>query len=316
MTNLELLNENSMQILKTLGISAVFTDAEGHIQGTYNNYQSKINEVPDGTDVHDYMSGMFVNKSDTLRQWMSDCIRASQKGKTPHYFKSVNYTKEPAYDSEIGTPAEFYLWTVKALPVIGIDHKNGTEVLQGFTFMFQKEVNALEANIVDSMTHLLNHGGFEKTAEELLRDGSEKYINVICDLNGFKLINDNYGHGAGDNALKSFAKELGRYFNVPGVTVGRVGGDEFSVLMPYTPENLQLANEFNDKEFTFIDNGREIPYSTCAGVATSNRYEPYAELRERADSRLLKNKEIRHEEHPEELRHSVKKEDKLNVTLG
>lgn len=57
-----------------------------------------------------------------------------------------------------------------------------------------------------------------------------RFSVIMIDLNGFKQVNDKYGHLAGDDLLRQFAMELQMYTR-SGDMVGRWGGDEFVVLL-------------------------------------------------------------------------------------
>ena len=53
----------------------------------------------------------------------------------------------------------------------------------------------------------------------------------MLDFDDFKLVNDMYGHAAGDGALQKLAESMKQYFSKY-VIPGRNGGDEFSIFMP------------------------------------------------------------------------------------
>ena len=60
---------------------------------------------------------------------------------------------------------------------------------------------------------------------------SRKLAVVHLDLDGFKFVNDNWGHGAGDQLLQSLALRLTRGVREVD-TIARIGGDEFLILVP------------------------------------------------------------------------------------
>lgn len=92
----------------------------------------------------------------------------------------------------------------------------------------------------DAVTQLSNRHRFDQSLEEQIlycRRHNEGFALLYLDLDGFKTINDGYGHGAGDAILAEVARRLKH--SVRGTDmVYRIGGDEFALLLPgaVTPE--------------------------------------------------------------------------------
>ncbi len=84
----------------------------------------------------------------------------------------------------------------------------------------------------DELTGLLNRKATMQLIQERLDSSFEddKHALLMIDADYFKLINDTYGHQAGDKVLTELAKEISSSFRVSDI-VGRIGGDEFFVLM-------------------------------------------------------------------------------------
>jgi diguanylate cyclase (GGDEF)-like protein len=89
--------------------------------------------------------------------------------------------------------------------------------------------------MTDELTGLLNRRGFERQfAQEmarLQRGFGTGGLLILCDLDGFKPINDSHGHAAGDACLRTVGSALTAAVRKMDI-VARLGGDEFAVLMP------------------------------------------------------------------------------------
>ncbi|MDP2647760.1 MAG: diguanylate cyclase [Candidatus Yanofskybacteria bacterium] len=88
-----------------------------------------------------------------------------------------------------------------------------------------------QESIQDELTHLLNRRGFTRILIDSLRDRRHRspWTLIFIDLRNFKWWNDTYGHQAGDQALMVLGNLISS--RVPGGAVGRVGGDEFAILI-------------------------------------------------------------------------------------
>ena len=112
-------------------------------------------------------------------------------------------------------------------------------------------VGELEARAdIDPLLDILNRRGFERELKRALshvkRYGTQAAL-MFVDLDGFKGINDRYGHAAGDVLLKAVARELIGHVRASDV-VGRIGGDEFGVIVwrVEEPQAVAKARELED----------------------------------------------------------------------
>lgn len=100
--------------------------------------------------------------------------------------------------------------------------------------------------LIDPLTGLSNRRAILNDIVRLFAQAKREntYLLVgVIDLDGFKLINDTYGHQAGDQFLRGVATQLQHCLRTSD-TIGRVGGDEFIVIAMSTPfEHLDMAND-------------------------------------------------------------------------
>ncbi|WP_392687562.1 GGDEF domain-containing protein [Bradyrhizobium sp. RDI18] len=86
----------------------------------------------------------------------------------------------------------------------------------------------------DQLTGLLNRRGFDQAAESALtkvRDANLPTTVLMCDIDRFKAINDQFGHEFGDKVLMAIAEVLRSFAERRQMLVARHGGEEFAVLM-------------------------------------------------------------------------------------
>ncbi len=107
----------------------------------------------------------------------------------------------------------------------------------------------------DLLTGLINKRSFEEIVEKTLLNPEEhvSYAMIFMDIDNFKGVNDRCGHDVGDLVLKSFAHTIDTVFRETDVK-GRLGGDEFCVLMKMTEEDREtLTEHVNDVCHRFVD---------------------------------------------------------------
>lgn len=95
----------------------------------------------------------------------------------------------------------------------------------------------------DALTGIANRRAFDETlAEALARPVARGAAHAVLmlDLNGFKQVNDNHGHGTGDALLIAVARRIGAAVR-EGDCAARFGGDEFAVIAPDIREDAAIA---------------------------------------------------------------------------
>ncbi|WP_454252588.1 GGDEF domain-containing protein [Pseudomonas sp. Marseille-Q7302] len=90
----------------------------------------------------------------------------------------------------------------------------------------------------DALTGVLNRGAVIDQAGQALRQGGGAMI--VLDIDHFKRINDEFGHPVGDRVIQAIARCLQEIVQAPAI-VGRVGGEEFTVLLPTMARDDALA---------------------------------------------------------------------------
>ncbi len=152
---------------------------------------------------------------------------------------------------------------------------------------------------VDPLLDILNRRGFERELKRSLayvkRYGTPAAL-LYVDLDGFKAINDQHGHAAGDVLLKAVAAELAAHVRASDV-VARLGGDEFGVLMwnAGKPQAMMRARdlEMRIEELPVTHGSAQLSVGASVGVTLLGGDIDVAALIDAADKAMYARKKER-----------------------
>jgi diguanylate cyclase (GGDEF)-like protein len=151
------------------------------------------------------------------------------------------------------------------------------------------------AATTDQLSGLLNRRGFFEAAGAVMEGNKATMqpVSVLAfDLDNFKVINDNFGHGMGDAMLQLFAN-VARKTMRGGDVIGRMGGEEFVAIVSGTLAEAAIAAERVRAAFaaaTCDPGGHEIPATVSVGVACGSPNATIELLMARADAALYRAK--------------------------
>ena len=123
----------------------------------------------------------------------------------------------------------YFCWLDIKYTTLFDDEKRPTGAFLSYVDITER-VEAMERSRMDGMTGLLNRATAEDQIRQRLQKAPRPGILMMMDMDGFKNINDTYGHREGDRAIMEVAHTLKRHFRATDI-IGRFGGDEFAVYL-------------------------------------------------------------------------------------
>ena len=151
------------------------------------------------------------------------------------------------------------------------------------------------ASITDSLTQVKNRHYFDRKFPSEYRRAYRDKSNIallIIDIDHFKSFNDNYGHQAGDVVLQAVAKSIKDVMQRSSDAVSRYGGEEFTVLLPSTPQEgaYQVAEKIRqsiaDLQVEWQENTFSVTISIGLASVIPSHYEGEDMLLKQADDFL------------------------------
>jgi diguanylate cyclase (GGDEF)-like protein len=174
------------------------------------------------------------------------------------------------------------------------------ERLKSDLTVMRARVSELEARAdVDPLLDIFNRRGFERELKRSLayvkRYGTDAVL-IYLDLDGFKAVNDQYGHGAGDELLKAVAAALAAQVRASDV-VARLGGDEFAVLM-WNVSEVHAGTKARDLENAVANTAvmrgeKRLSVGASAGIAALSPLDSAAQVIDAADRAMYVRKRER-----------------------
>ncbi len=204
-------------------------------------------------------------------------------------------------------------------------------VFRDFTEKKEKQKEIEYLNLHDHLTGLYNRRYYEEELKRLDVDRNLPLSTIVIDVNGLKLINDAFGHNEGDKILIKSAKAITNSLRADEI-VARVGGDEFSIILPKCDKNQVSKIAERIKENIEKESEVDIPFSLAIGFNTKVESEEIiSDVLKKAESKMYTNKILSeqskrrevihtmistlHEKHPREEEHS-KRVSQLSYDLG
>ncbi|MGF7184247.1 histidinol-phosphatase (PHP family) [Desulfitispora alkaliphila] len=182
-----------------------------------------------------------------------------------NYRKCLVNKKGITYEEELSLPGGNRIWLTALTPVV--EDNKVSHIVGSATDITERKKLEIElekhANY-DRLTGLPNRKLFFERLERLIieneRDNAH-FALLFIDLDGFKDINDNYGHEAGDEVLITVAKRIQKCIRKPD-TAARMGGDEFTVILRNI-ENRKVIDTLAKKIHKALEEVMHIGDHTC-----------------------------------------------------
>ncbi|MGR9052327.1 MAG: sensor domain-containing diguanylate cyclase [Gammaproteobacteria bacterium] len=244
-------------------------------------------------------------KNDVIGRFFGDFMRESSLpmlGVTFEKFKQEGYVSSPVFEAKRKGSDERVVITVN-----GRVERDDSDrfvrthcILTDVTQRIKAEKELKRRAILDGLTGLFNRDHFYEMANTHIdgsrHDGSPLTL-LLLDVDHFKQINDTYGHSAGDTVIRTLANSFSKILREDDVS-GRVGGEEFAVLLPKTvhDKGQQIAERLRTtlaQRTISLENKTAIHITVSIGLAHFIQTDTKVDsLMKRADVALYRAKHL------------------------
>ena len=171
-------------------------------------------------------------------------------------------------------------WSISGRPQLSAEGEflgfrgNGNDI----TAARQTQKDAARLALYDSLTGLSNRHRMSQrlgTTLRTLEAAKRSCALMMIDLDRFKAVNDTLGHQAGDELLKQVAQRLQQVIHEPGFEIGRLGGDEFQIMLPDVDDRGRLG-EIAKTAIALVSQPYSVDGSRCViGTSIGIAIAPY-----------------------------------------
>lgn len=197
-------------------------------------------------------------------------------GQYDDFIHSVNTYSEAQI--KLSTKSSFYYYDTETTPFYNSRGKIiGYIVTLNDVTKYHEALNQLETIAAyDSLTEVLNRRYLFMYSENEL-ERAKRYNHSIClaliDIDHFKILNDEYGHQVGDEALKSFVRMIKENLRTIDI-IGRYGGEEFMIILPETSviDGIKICTRLKDIVSNTIIHYKEIKTSITISIGLTGGY--------------------------------------------
>ena len=294
-----------MDVLQSIDVGLVILDRDYKVQ-LWNSFMENHSGLTP-SEVHDQV--LFDTFSDIPQAWFRQKAEPVFELKTraftiweqrPYLFKFKNYRPitgraSTMYQNSSMIPLESIDGSVNHICLIIYDV---TDIAVNREDLEKANDHLAYISHTDALTELYNRGFWE---EEFVREfkrcqrSNNPSTLVIFDIDHFKQVNDNYGHQAGDEVIRTVASMMRQTARETDI-IGRYGGEEFVVLLVDT--DASAATHFAERmrkkiaSLTINADSHEIQFTISLGVAEFHQsYNKHNDWIESADKALYHAKE-------------------------